>query len=59
VCDLETSRMGAPYIYMTLDAEGLMHLASHNLSVYKTTPFPCVCICSVKRWISIYIKKID
>jgi len=24
VCDLETSRMGAPYIYMTLEAQGLM-----------------------------------
>ena len=24
VCDLETSRMGAPYIYMTLVAEGLI-----------------------------------
>jgi len=24
VCDLETSRMGAPYIYMTLVAKGLM-----------------------------------
>jgi len=25
VCDLETSRMGAPYIYMTLVAQGLIH----------------------------------
>jgi len=24
VCDLETSRIGAPYIYMTLVAQGLM-----------------------------------
>jgi len=24
VCDLETSRIGAPYIYMTLVAEGLI-----------------------------------
>jgi len=24
VCDLETLRIGAPYIYMTLEAQGLM-----------------------------------
>jgi len=31
VCDLETSRMGAPYIYMTLVAYGLINTAAAML----------------------------